>query len=108
MNRLSIQLLVVVAIAGFLVGASELQATPPTIDTFPYTPNEGAQASHFEANYGSGPTPGGSTWTNGTLSGPRRGTGGAGVQAWAVLPTQRYAVDTVTWLHSPVFDFSNA
>jgi YD repeat-containing protein len=107
MNRFSILLSFVIAVVCLSAGMTALSATPPTIDSFPYQPNESAQASDFEANYGSGPTAAGSTWTNGTLTGSRCGTGGTGVQAWAVLHNANYANDTTTWLHSPFFDFSS-
>jgi YD repeat-containing protein len=107
MNRFSTLLSFVIAVVCLSAGMTALGATPPTIDSFPYQPNESAQASDFEANYGSGPTAAGSTWTNGTLTGSRCGTGGTGVQAWAVLHNANYANDTTTWLHSPFFDFSS-
>ena len=84
----------------------ELAAAPANISTFPYTPNDTAEATDFEANYGSGPTASGSTWTHGSVSSPRKGSTGSGDSAWAVLPSSEYVAGTDSWLHSPIFDFT--
>ncbi|MCC7509209.1 MAG: hypothetical protein IT464_07525 [Planctomycetes bacterium] len=86
--------------------AASLSAQPASIDTFPYTPDNTAEGADFVANYGTGPTTSGSTWTQGSVSSPRQGSSGAGSTAWACLPTSNYANNTVTWLHSPIFDFT--
>ncbi len=70
--------LVVAALAGAL--GAQLQ----TVSSFPWTPNEATQASYFLVNHGTGPATGGSAWSNGVISGNRRGEGGASVQAWSL------------------------
>ena len=84
----------------------ELAAAPANISSFPYTPNDTAEANDFEADYGSSPTETGSTWTHGSVTSPRKGSNGSGDSAWAVLPSSNYSNDTITWLHSPFFDFT--
>lgn len=76
------------------------------ISSFPYTPDETEQSEEFGSNCGFLLSRG-SDWTNGVIVAPKLGTGNAsGVQAWALLPDQNFAGDTVSILQSPIFDFS--
>ncbi|MCC6465681.1 MAG: RHS repeat protein, partial [Planctomycetes bacterium] len=90
-----------VAFSSALIGQA-----PPTISSFPYQPSDAQLATDCKVNYGTGPAPGGSAWQNGVISGNRRGTGGASVQAWANRPTANYQANTTSWLHSPIFNLS--
>ena len=96
---------VLLLVAAATIGV-ELNAAPASISTFPYTPNDTAEGDDFEADYGSDPSADGSTWTHDTVDSPRLNDVGDDDPAWAVLPDAAYANDTVTWLHSPIFDFS--
>lgn len=85
---------------------STLFAQLTTISSFPYEPSDNQEGSHFVSNYDDSGFAQGSAWTHDDVASPRQGSSGPGDTAWAVLPEAIYDSGTITWLHSPKFDFT--
>lgn len=102
------QFQVACALIGCLLLGGGLGAQPASIGTFPYEPTNAEEASDFVANYGASPTQQGSSWQHGALWEPLQGSNGVSSLAWTLelLPGETHQADTVTWLHSPIFDLT--
>ncbi len=90
--------------ASFYTGAASTLLT--RIWQFPWQPSEATEATVWIPDFPSGPTHAGSEFQHLVITDPRRGSTGSGSNAWACQPTANYANGTVSWLHSPIFDFS--